>query len=339
MITMHLWTLLIVSISSFRNIVKLNSKRVLHNCIFKLSSSEDSTMDESDNFDHQQAVNAPKVIEEDVDSDDPLRGAAILEKYNFENSVNNNIFLATANIESQDMLNLRKEAWLHHCQWIRRLTIAPQTPVSILFEYTRLSKDFMFPVGQVVGFKSESFTNVEDIIKTEPLFMNGGLSKWQIYKMITLKSRHAKLDIYEPYVFIGIYNKPDISMQESQVDYHLSSNKTCIYGILRDVAADGVSKIKKIPLYDDGFVDEPLDNTNLDESMYNFDGSEIGICLVFNSKSNAEALQYISNDPVFKDNRYTTKVWYPFYLELIFFIISFIHSFEYILGVPVLVAY
>ena len=82
-----------------------------------------------------------------------------------------------------------------------------------------------------------------------------------------------------------------------------------MYGVLRNIVVDRSAKIvKDPPLYDDGFGDEPLDNTNSEDPMYNFDGTEVGICLVFNSKSNAEALQYISNDPVFEDNMYMTKV-------------------------------
>ena len=205
------------------------------------------------------------------------------------------------------MLNARKGSWLHHCQWIRRLTIAPQSPVSILFEYTRLSKDFQFPCGQVMGIKANSTSDINEFLKSEPLSINNGIHDWNIYKMETLPI--DRQDMYDPYVFIGIFSKSNILKSEAQVNYHMSSNKICMYGVLRDSSAINFVKSKKTALYDDGFGDEPLDNTNTLESILNFDGNERGVCLVFNSKSNTEALEYISNDPLFKDNLYSQKVF------------------------------
>ena len=174
------------------------------------------------------------------------------------------------------------------------------------FEFTRLSNDCMNPSGQVLGLRSNASSIVDTYLKQEPLGRNGGVKAWELYKADMVVSEKARNDYYDPYVFVGLFDKSAKGAdQDAQFRFHLDSKRVCMYAVLRP--ADEVARPPKVPLYDDGFGDEPLDNTDLDD-MYSFDGAEAGVCIVFNSKSNAEALKYIANDPVHGKKLYKKTV-------------------------------
>jgi len=164
----------------------------------------------------------------------------------------------------------------------------------------------MSPSGQVLGLRSNASSIVQNYLKQEPLECNGGVKPWELYKADMVVSEKARNDYYDPYVFVGLFDKNTKGAdQDAQFRFHLDSKRVCMYAILRQ--ADEVARPPKSALYDDGFGDAPLDNTDLDD-LYSFDGAEAGVCIVFNSKSNAEALKYIANDPVFSKKLYKKTV-------------------------------
>lgn len=165
----------------------------------------------------------------------------------------------------------------------------------------------MNPSGQVLGLRSNASNIVESYLEQEPLGVNGGVKPWELYKADMIASEKARNDYYDPYIFVGVFDKKGAKKadQDAQFRFHLDSKRVCMYAVLRPM--DEVARPPKTPLYDDGFGDEPLDNTDLDD-MYSFDGAEEGVCIVFNSKSNAEALKYISEDPVYGKKLYKKTV-------------------------------
>jgi hypothetical protein len=179
----------------------------------------------------------------------------------------------------------------------------------------------MFPCGQVLGLKGNSTSDISDILTNEPLFLNGGLTGWKVFEAGLIKSQRAKYDIYDPFVFIGLYEDPKDTARfqqfvEEEYKYHLESGKLSFCSALRDPNEPLKSPI--LPLYDDGYIGEPLDNTDPNEAAYKSDGREKGIFLVFNCKSNFDALEYISNDLCFKNALFSQTV-----LHYITFILRF----------------
>ena len=181
----------------------------------------------------------------------------------------------------------------------------------------------MFPCGQVLGLRSNSTTDINAFLGKEPLHLHGGLGSWEVYKVDTVPATNLNADLYDPYLFIGLFDTPTsgnkkgktkktiesiITIQESHFRYHMRSGRVSSLGVLRDGAE--VSRVKKPALYDDGCGDAPLDNTDISELPYDYDGNERGVYIMFNCKSNADALKYISSDPLFDSKLYAQTVCY-----------------------------
>ncbi len=64
------------------------------------------------------------------DDDEFQRSKTVeLEEYKEERDYYKNFYIAIGNIESEEMLSARKQAWFHHCQWLRRISLSPKSSV------------------------------------------------------------------------------------------------------------------------------------------------------------------------------------------------------------------
>lgn len=72
-------------------------------------------------------------LDDEFFDDDPLRSNAPLVPYTSDLDNYENTYLAFSHTEGQKMVEARKEAWTHHCQWLRRATLAQHYPVRLFF--------------------------------------------------------------------------------------------------------------------------------------------------------------------------------------------------------------
>ena len=159
------------------------------------------------------------------------------------------------------------------------------------------------------------------MIETEPLARNNGVSAWKILKFNKIKSVESKVDLLSPFIFYGLFKssldrETFIRWQREQFQYHVNSNRVYSYGVIVDDSegdGDGVNlhdanfRSTAHP-YDDGCGDSPLDNVDDSERVYDFKGNEVGVFIAFNCDSNAEATEYMAQDPFFRDKLYSTMV-------------------------------
>lgn len=96
----------------------------------------------------------------------------------------------------------RREAWLHHMQWIRRSVLEPNNSIKCAFEYTCLSDDSMTPVRQIIGFHANETGDVVSYFDQEPLTHNGGVGKWKMFEFSQVENDQFSLP-QSPQLFIG----------------------------------------------------------------------------------------------------------------------------------------
>ena len=186
-------------------------------------------------------------------------------------------FVLCGDISDATMLLNRQEAWMHHLQWVRRnsLTSIDQKKVHIDWEYTRLSKDSMGPVGQVLGIRGNSSEDVRELLQSEPLFANGGVSSWTMYEYTPVEHDNITCVMTDPFLFIGHHTsvKPIGGAElDAWLDYHTQT-------------AGQVVSVGELISVDDAC---------------GKNGDARGTIIVFNAKTVKGAERYISNDPLVK---------------------------------------
>ena len=182
----------------------------------------------------------------------------------------------------------RREAWLHHMQWIRRSVLEPNNSIQCTFEYTCLSDDSMTPVRQIIGFLANETDDVVGYFEQEPLTNHEAVSKWKMYEFSQVQNDQFSL-AQSPLLFIGS-KKPNtsskrsgsgknnyddsnqvldsfVSMNDDQLDYHAEN-------------CDRIVKMGEL---------KAVDGVSSDATL-----------IIFNAPTNAEAKRYIEKDPIVK---------------------------------------
>jgi hypothetical protein len=210
---------------------------------------------------------------EDKYEDNPYKSAQPTVNWNPEPARFDKWYLAIAQVENDDMTDRRSEAWLHHMQWVRRAALHPSSSVTVAWDYTRLSGDYMNVEGQAVAFRANDSDVVLDLLKSEPLSVHGGVTPWRVFEMEVFDHNNTDWYFTDPFIFTGTGRISDASWQrlaEESKAYHSESHKgirVSQLAYLRDVSAKA------------GKADR-------------------GLLVVYNAKTTKSALKYLKNDPL-----------------------------------------
>jgi len=210
-----------------------------------------------------------------------------------------------------------------------RLDIIPDIKVEC--EYTLLSDDCMRPSSQLIVFRANDSIAVRRYLEKEPLSMHGGVTPWVLYEM-RLEKDNIKddddeenmmtsaftADLYDPYVFLTLSTTDDQvkkleldplrqQILDDSLDYHLKA--------ANDYAADPPSTATTAPYIStygnmsrvvtlgrlhhvsDGVVSSDSSNSIIQQHHHQ-QGPIAGQLLLFNARSRADALRYLSRDPL-----------------------------------------
>eukprot|EP01041_Mallomonas_annulata_P005292 gene5292-10585_t len=213
--------------------------------------------------------------------EDPLRSSSPTQDFTKPLDPFTKHFLAIADIDNDDMLSKRSNAWTHHMQWARRSSLLPHTLAAVDWEYTRLSSDYTRPVGQVLGIRANSSAPIQDLLESEPLKAVGGINSWKLYELQLEIHDNTTWDMGTQQIFIGIDStkkkaKRDNSLFYKQLDYHMASDRrTTLFANI-------------LPVTNDDETDETSPSTK----------QPVGTLLVFNYRTNADAKRHVDGDPM-----------------------------------------
>ena len=72
------------------------------------------------------------ITKEGDEDEDPLRSQSELKTYSVKPDYYKFWYIALGNTDDNPkMVKARQEAWLHHCQWLRRSSLVPDIPVRL----------------------------------------------------------------------------------------------------------------------------------------------------------------------------------------------------------------
>lgn len=217
--------------------VKLNNKRFTYNNLISLHSSkvsneispEISSLDKPINRRRELLKDASNVrlktkkrlTWEERYEFDPLRSDSPTVDVHTPLDSFTKWFVCIGTIDSNDMLEKRQEAWIHHMQWARRSvllqnilnvkdkvslnTIEPSVDenqdsisgvlnhydiipnIKVESDYTLLSQDCLRPKTQVLICRGNSSEDVFSYLEKEPLQAHGGVAPWKLYEIVLEK--------------------------------------------------------------------------------------------------------------------------------------------------------
>ena len=213
--------------------------------------------------------------------DDPLKSDMPTKNYEEDIDYYQNTYVIMSEVKD---VTLRQQAWVHHMQWVRRHTLIPNIATKVLWEYTRLSDDYMSPIGQIMGIKANSSAEIEHLLATEPLHIVGGVQSWDVYEFDQFIHDNTTVPLSDPKMFISSLTKEDFitekeeEIYQNHLKYHTNLNRVSMLGKLRPIANSNTNM--KVTA---------SKNKNLPKLM-----------LLFNAKTDGDAVRYVSSDPIMK---------------------------------------
>jgi uncharacterized protein YciI len=218
-----------------------------------------------------------KLTWEEKYEDDPLRADSPTRDYEKEVIPFEKTFVVIGETSGSNALEKRDRAWLHHMQWVRRLSLVPDQRGKVVWEFTRLSSDRMYPTAQVIGIRANDSTDISSLLASEPLAAVGAVNKWSVYEYSSFDHENVTWDSHDPNLFIGIEDAKgskklaeDSPLYQQHLDYHMAHGD----GKGRRVIAMG--------------------------RLASVTGQRNGIFLLFNARTDAEAQRYLAADPLVK---------------------------------------
>lgn len=260
--------------------------------------------------DRKAAAIRAKLSWEEKFEDDPLRADSPTKPLEPEVEPYEKIFVAIGEVAGSEMLSKRSRAWVHHMQWARRTALLPNVAAKVKWEYTRLSPDCMGPVGQVVGIKANSSSEVRHLLETEPLQVTGGVSKWKLFEFNQVQHENVTWDLHDPRLFLGFdvegsskSNSQYESLLTEHSDYHIGGGRISTLDPVKSALKGEPVMIQHPSLnYKRAVMMGRLIACEGEEKMTN------GNLILFNAKTNADATRYMSLDPLMKaKNLYDKK--------------------------------
>ena len=252
--------------------------------------------------DRKAAAVRAKLSWEEKFEDDPLRADNPTRALEPEIEPYEKVFVAVGDILGSEMLSKRSRAWVHHMQWARRSALLPNVAAKIKWEYTRLSQDCMSPIGQVIGIKANSSSEVRELLASEPLEVTGGISAWRLFEFSQLMHENVTWDLHDPRIFLGFdveggskSNDKYNSLHEEHSNYHIGGGRLS--------TLDPVKTAKK---GEPVMIQHPIMNHKRAVMMGRLvpcEGEKStakGTMILFNAKTNADAERYIGLDPLMK---------------------------------------
>ena len=200
---------------------------------------------------------------------DPLRADTPTVDFIEDTSQFSNKFIAiSTDFSSTALIELREQLWTPHIQWARRSSLSRTATAAVAQEYTLLTDDMMDPLAQILIINSNSSQAVQTLLESEPLQLLGGVKHWQVHQIEVLGDEFSNLtnSLREPHIFVGMYNDSEIVDQllDAQLQFFIKSG-------------DRVSQFAR---------------------LHNCSGESVGVVLLFNGKSNADAKSFLRLDPM-----------------------------------------
>lgn len=266
-----------------------------------LSSSKQMTWKERRSMAESKSKSSKRYFDERFE-DDPLRSDSPTEEYSKPVDPYTKYFLAIADISDK---NARNDAWIYHLQWIRRSTLLPNSPAKVNWEYTRLSSDYSYPIGQILSIRANDTTQIHELFEMEPLAAVGGVTNWKIYEYIPQVYENTTCDLRTPQIFLGFdksksksksnTHKNHKDLLNQQLEYHQQSSiRTIFFGHLYPI--------------DTILSDSSTTSTNTNSHPQS---EPVGTVLVINAKTNKDAQRYIDEDPMVRAGMYGDMVLSP----------------------------
>ena len=225
-----------------------------------------------------------KLTWEEKYDEDPLRSEEPTTELEPEKLPFQNHYIAMAFVEGDEQMASRAAQWTPHMQWSRRSALVPELYSGMVeWEHTLLSPDCMKPVGQMLGINADSEEGARELLASEPLVGSGGVSDWQLYRAHWNDGDNVTWAMSESQVFIGTLQEDDATQNRfntllhQSLDYHgQHPHRVSMFARLTAAGADD-------PPTD--LVDHSLTDT-------------AGVLMVFNAKTNADALRYVHDEPI-----------------------------------------
>jgi hypothetical protein len=204
--------------------------------------------------------------------------------------------------------------------------------VRVECEYTLLSADCMRPSSQLIVFRANDSEAVRRYLQKEPLAAHGGVTPWTLYEM-RLEKDNVKdddeedlmtsaftADLYDPYMFLTLSTPADDQARKLELDplrqqilddsleYHLKAATDYVDADTPSSAsATPMASAPYVPTY--GNLSRVVTLGRLHHVQSINDGSIAsstsqerppiaGQLLLFNARSRADALRYLSRDPL-----------------------------------------
>ena len=249
--------------------------------------------------DRKAAAVRAKLSWEEKFEDDPLRADNPTKTLEEEVEPYEKMFVAVGDVGSE-MLSMRSRAWVHHMQWARRSALLPNVDAKVKWEYTRLSQDSMGPIGQVIGIKANTSSEVRALLATEPLAVTGGLSPWRVFEFNQIQHENTTWDLHDPRLFLGFdvegsskSNDQYEKLAEQHGDYHIAGGRlSTVDPILTALKGENVMIQHPVMNHKRAALVGRLIACEGEKSAAN------GVMILFNAKTNADAERYISLDPL-----------------------------------------
>jgi len=204
--------------------------------------------------------------------------------------------------------------------------------VRVECEYTLLSADCMRPSSQLIVFRANDSEAIRHYLQKEPLSVHGGVTPWALYEM-RLEKDNVKdddeedlmtsaftADLYDPYVFLTLSTAADDQARKLELDplrqqilddsleYHLKAATDY-------VDADTPSSASPTPMASAPYVPtygnlsrvvtlgrlhhvQSINDGSITSSSSQERPPIAGQLLLFNARSRADALRYLSRDPL-----------------------------------------
>mmetsp|Transcript_21795 Transcript_21795/g.48683 ORF Transcript_21795/g.48683 Transcript_21795/m.48683 type:complete len:551 (+) Transcript_21795:104-1756(+) len=170
-------------------------------------------------------------------------------------------------------------------------------------EYTLLSTDCLKPEAQVMSLRANNSKAVLEYLQQEPLQQHGAVSGWQVFEVKWEKNSEDKdededwivpldADVYDPYMFLSLFEGGPSQVEKKKL---LDDSRTYHIAAATTTAEDDNQEGKEpySALYKNCTRMISLGRLHSVE-----DDAVAGQMAVLNARSRADALRYISRDPI-----------------------------------------